>query len=152
MVDKGYSCDYTSFGWVAVKAYPGDYTWEQAKTKCSQDGTNDFKAQLAAPRSSVENEWFVNKANELGVDEFWLGITDKDREDTWKTQHGLPQNYFNWDSDLFGQQPSNAGGNEDCVLTNGRWGFNWNDETCTSKKNLLCTRIQGKSLYPKQAG
>ena len=142
MVDDGYSCEQTSFGWVAVKAYSGYYTWEEARTKCSQDGTGGTKAELAAPRSSTENEWFVNKATELGLSYFWLGLTDEDLEGTWTNQHGLTQTYFNWDAG----QPGNSGNNEDCAATGGSWGYKWHDYTCASssvRHNLLCTYIEG---------
>ena len=126
---------------MAVKAYSGDYTWEEARTKCSQDGTDGVKGELAAPRSSTENEWFVNKANQLGVGIFWLGVNDKVNEGAWKTQYGNPQSYFKW----HGGQPDNSG-NEDCVGTNlpRAWngGFNWNDYSCATGLELLCTYVE----------
>ena len=126
------------FGWVSVKAYTLLYTWEEARIKCSQDGTDGVKAELASPRSSTENEWFVNKADQLGLGIFWLGVNDKINEGAWKTQHGLSQSYFNW----HGGQPESIFKNDDCVGTNGKWGFNWNDYYCTSKLELLCTYVQ----------
>ena len=141
-MDKGYSCHQTSFGLVAVKAYNGDYNWEEAKTTCSQDG-----AELPMPRNSVENEWFGNKAIELGLNGVLLGISDKDLEGTWINQSGLAQTYFNWDR----REPNNWG-NEDCAelcvlcVYNQNWrvsGFEWNDLPCDHKRKILCTHIKG---------
>ena len=141
MVDAGYSCHDTSFGWVAVKSYTGEYTWEEAKTKCSQDGTNGVKAELPTPRSLIDNDWFYNKANELGLEVYWLGVNDKRKEGTWETQHGVEQNYFNW---LDGQPWAPVGIEADCVVTGGNHFNNqWNDDPChTSHKNLLCVHVE----------
>ena len=124
---------------MAVKAYRGSYSWEEARTKCSQDGTGGTKAELAAPHSSTENEWFVDKAAALGLSTFWLGITDTELEGTWKNQHGLSQSFFNW----WPGQPDNAAGNQDCAATGGTWGYKWDDGTCTYPLHLLCTHIEG---------
>ena len=135
MVADGYSCHETSFGVVAVKAYKGDFNWDEAWKKCSWDGTSDGKGELPAPRSSAENEWFVNKAKQLGLSNFWLGITDKGREGTWTSQHNVPQGYFNWAAG----EPNNQG-NQDCAQAGGSWpGFSWDDDFCTKKIHLLCT-------------
>ena len=138
-MDKGYSCHQTSFGLVAVKVYNGEYNWEEAKTTCSQDG-----AELPMPRNSVENEWFGNKAIELGLNGVLLGISDKDLEGTWINLFGLAQTYFNWN----GGEPNNGGNNEDCVELRGNHfepGFKWNDLECDwrRRQQLLCTHMRG---------
>ena len=118
---------------MALKAYPGGYNWEDARSRCFQDGT-----ELAAPRSLAESSWFVDKARELGLDTIWLGVTDKDSEGTWTNQHGLPQTYFNW----YPGEPNNLN-NQDCAWTGGGYGYSWDDDVCSAGKHLLCTNIQG---------
>ena len=135
LVEKGYSCHETSFGLVAVKVYNGEYNWEEAKTQCSQDG-----GELPMPRNSAENEWFGNKAKELGItSSFLLGMSDEDLEGTWINQSGLAQTYFNWNR---GEPNSRRVGNcADSIIS---WGLTWNDERCsTDRKKILCTHIKG---------
>ena len=50
---------------MAVKAYSGNYRWETARTQCSLDVSGNARPELPAPRNAIENEWFVDKANEL---------------------------------------------------------------------------------------
>ena len=122
---------------MAVKAHSGGYTWEEAKIKCSEDG-----GELPMPRSSIENNWFVDRANELGLGSFWLGVTDEEVEGTWNNQNGLPQTYLNWAS----RQPDNSGNNQDCVRTSGGYGYQWDDVPCNLKGfHLLCAYGEGKS-------
>ena len=141
MVDAGYHCHDTSFGLVAIKSYTGEYTWEEAKTKCSEDGTNGVKAELPNPTGLVDNEWFRNKADELGLGPFWLGINDKGKEGTWETQHGVKQTFFNW------IRWGPMGTEEDCVMSDrsrqsnyvNYWESVWHNEKCSRKLELLCT-------------
>ena len=141
LMDDSYSCHETSFGLVAVKTYSGNYNWEEARTKCSQDGTGDVKGELATPLSSTENEWFVNKAKELRLGAFWLGVTDKDVEGTWTNLYGR-QTYFNW----YAGEPNNHGqAGQDCAKAGGdHLGHKWDDGTCGGKlQDLLCTQVEG---------
>ena len=141
MSDDGYSCYDTSFGLVAVKAYPGEYTWEDAVKKCSEDGTNGVNGELPAPRSSVENHWFVDKANELGLSQFWLGVNDKDQEGEWRNHRGFTQRFFNWAPN----EPNNKGKNSTvahCGKAGGEYGKTWDDDSCKLvKKHLMCTYV-----------
>ena len=123
---------------MAVKAYSGSYNWEEARIKCSEDGT-DVQGELAAPRSPVENEWFVDKANELGLVKFWLGVNDRDVEGEYNNQHGSPHTYFNW-----ANNEPNGANREDCVQTGISRGYEWNDISCNWTRNVLCTHVVGK--------
>ena len=125
---------------MAVKAYSGNYNWEEARIKCSEDGT-DVKGELAAPRSPVENQWFVDKANELGLVKFWLGVNDRDVEGEYKNQHGSLHNYFRWKTN----EPTGVTV-ANCVQTGGGYGYQWDDDVCSKRKNLLCTHVVGKAV------
>ena len=122
---------------MAVKVYPGTYTWEEARTKCSQDG-NDVKGELPAPSSSIENEWLVDFAKGYGLDKFWLGVNDRDVAEEYTDQNGNPHTYFNWAN----SQPESLA--QRCVQAGGAQGYRWHDIMCTDAKNLLC--VVGKAV------
>ena len=130
---------------MAVKAYSGTYTWEEARTKCSQDGI-DVKAELPAPRGSIENKFYVDVAKgygiALGSDKFWLGVNDIDVADEYTDQNGNPHTYFSWANS---QPESHA---QRCVQAGGFQGYNWHDIMCTDAKSLLC--VVGKAVISNQ--
>ena len=138
LVEAGYSCHETSFGRVAARLYSGKYTREEARIKCSQDG-KDVKGELAAPLSSIENEWFVDFVQSHGEYRFWLGVNDIEVNHQYNNQHGSAHTYFNWANN----EPSGRNG-ENCVQTGGLWGYEWDDVGCNWKRHLLCTHVVGK--------
>ena len=107
---------------------------------CAADGT-DVNAELAAPRSPIENEWFVDKANELGLARFWLAVNDRTVEGQYKKYHASPHNYFNWANN----EPT-GGTLSNCVQTGGFYGYKWDDTSCTKTRNVLCTHVTGKAV------
>ena len=143
LVDAGYSCYQTEFGLVAVKAYSGDYTYDEAIAKCSEDGL-DVKAELPAPLSQSEHYWYYAMATELGIDtRFWLGINDRDVEGEFRNQHGSPHNFFMWGFTEPSDDRTNDlwWGEEDCVQVPG-----WDDTDCLNTNDILCTYVEGKAL------
>ena len=133
---------------MAVKAYPGSFTWEEAKSKCSQDGSGAVKGELAAPHNSIENNWFVDKAKELGIGSsgslrFWLGVNDIGEEGSYKNQHGTSQNYFNW----VNGSPTSSKTEHDCVRTSNTYKYNWYEVSCTGIGNVLCTYVASNGEY-----
>ena len=104
------------------------------------------RPELLAPRNAIENEWFIDKANELGLGKFWLGINDRDAEGQYNDQHGSPHNYFNWANN----EPTGTNG-QNCVQTGGGYGYKWDDVGCTTAKKVLCTHIVGKAQILNQA-
>ena len=144
MIDAGYSCHETEFGWVSVKAYPGAFTYDEALAMCSGDGT-DVKAELPAPLNSFENELLKNKASDLGVTgSFWLGINDRDMEGVYRDQHGSLHNYFRWGSNE--PTPDNSGGIiRDCVQKKSS-ASTWETTSCFLTNDVICTRVEGKAI------
>ena len=128
---------------MAVKAYSGNYNWEEAQIKCSQDGT-DVNGELPAPRSPTDNRWFVDKAHELGLNSFWLGINDRDVEGEYTNQHGSPHNFLRWNM----RNPTGDSDTteRDCVRTGGAQGYKWDDIKCTNTIGVLCTNVKGKAV------
>ena len=139
----GYSCHETSFGLVAIKAYSGDYTWFDAKNKCYEDGANGVQGELPSPRSYIENKWFVDKADELGLGGFWLGVNDEDEKGVWMNGYGMRQNYSNW-----APGEPRLSDDKNCVNVGpGTWGgdYAWDDVSCGHSWGLLCTYVTGQS-------
>ncbi|XP_066919223.1 SCO-spondin-like [Clytia hemisphaerica] len=66
----------------------------------------------------------------------WLGGTQtlSDDTDEWKWTDGTCWTYTNWN----GGEPSNAGGNEDCIGTSGGSTSVWNDLDCALPLPYLC--------------
>ena len=128
---------------MAVKAYPGSFTWAEAKTKCSQDGTGAVKGRLATPHSLIENDWFHDKAKELDLGLFWLGVNDVNQEGLYRNGYGGNQRYFNWADN---QPKASTASSSDCVDTGGGWNNKWNDADCNEKLDVLCTHVKRKYL------
>ena len=125
---------------MAIKAYEGNYTWEEARIKCSEDGT-DVKAELPAPQSKIENWWYGDMAVGNGINKFWLGINDRDVEGEYNNQHGSPHTFFEWGflkpegDDMFTER--------DCVQHHG---ISWSDAECSVTNSILCTHVEGKAV------
>ena len=141
LTDAGYDCFETSFGRVAIKHYPGLYTWDEARLKCSQDG-KDVNAELPAPLSKVENDYFVDMARGLGLWQFWLGVNDIEEEEVFRNQHGALHPWFFWRP----MEPSFTD-EQNCVWSFGTGTeYGWKDDLCTETKKIFCTHILGKAV------
>ena len=109
---------------------------------CFNDGTDVSVPNQAGPRSSIESDWFVDKATELGLTTFWLGVNDKNVDGEYY-HSGAPQTYFKW-------APNNPTGDDAtkraCVQTGGVQGYDWDDTTCWSTNDVLCTHVTGKAV------
>ncbi len=91
-------------------------TWEQTQTQAQNLGGN-----LVAIADAAEQQFLVN--NFSGTEEFWIGLTDKDKEGTFKWVNPEPVGYTNW----YPGEPNNGGGNENYVGMNFRSYGQWND-------------------------
>ena len=131
---------------------------------CSKDG-KDVKAELPAPLSKIENDWFLNWASGLHVFDFWLGI----KNDPFSNgiidlgvgylvnQHGSPHTWSNWQSnepnwhsETLLNDPSNVF-DPSCVWSSGDVEgdpfYGWADDLCTSGRNVLCTHVLCKAYF-----
>ncbi|KAJ8040179.1 Perlucin [Holothuria leucospilota] len=68
---------------------------------------------------------------------WWIGLTDKDSEGVWKW-YNVSTNYTNWGDG----QPSNNGGEENCVEINKDENDHvyWNDISCSRKFWFICEK------------
>uniref|UniRef100_A0A8C8RRJ6 C-type lectin domain-containing protein n=1 Tax=Pelusios castaneus TaxID=367368 RepID=A0A8C8RRJ6_9SAUR len=100
--------------------------FETSKAACSQNG-----GLLASPRNSEENSAVQQIAARHKKIPF-LGINDLLTKGTFRHLNGETIEYSNWSP----KEPSNSGGQENCVevYSNGKW----NDKICTEKRLIVC--------------
>lgn len=67
--------------------------------------------------------------------EAWLLGTDAETEGTW-TWAGPPLSYTQWRSG----EPSNGGGNENCMVMIANAGGSWDDRACNTTLSYICER------------
>uniref|UniRef100_A0A3B3HFB0 C-type lectin domain-containing protein n=1 Tax=Oryzias latipes TaxID=8090 RepID=A0A3B3HFB0_ORYLA len=98
----------------------GSKSWDKAREFCRARG-----ADLVVINTKEENQ------------QFWIGLSDRDLEGTWKWVDGSPLTLQFWGSD----QPDNSG-EEDCGhIRNGFPGV-WNDISCLSSMQWICEKEQ----------
>ena len=91
-------------------------SWFEAETFCKSIG-----AKLVEIDSRGENAAIVAEIDRRGYKErsmfFWIGLTDLNREGTWKlASEGKDPHFLNWDkSHTKRPEPNNFGGNEHCA-------------------------------------
>ena len=91
-------------------------SWFAANDYCKSVG-----AKLVEINSKEENQAIVAEIIRGGYKKnsmfFWVGLTDKDKEGTWKlASNGANATYLNWDESYGSNpEPNNYNGNEDCA-------------------------------------
>ncbi|KAJ8031853.1 Collectin-12 [Holothuria leucospilota] len=109
-------------------------TWEKAMNKCS---SLEEGAHLVFIESEQENRAVSRLA--LGVSclkkaEWWIGLNDKDAEDSWKW-NDTPVNYTNWNNgEPNGNKTENCGEFKRWKDDNA-W---WNDRRCSKTNQFIC--------------
>ena len=88
-------------------------SWFEANDYCKSVG-----AKLVEIESEEENVAIVEEINRGGYRDremyFWIGLTDKDKERTWKlASNGSKAVFLNWDDKT--HEPNNFNVNEDCA-------------------------------------
>nr|XP_046183364.1 CD209 antigen-like protein D isoform X1 [Oncorhynchus gorbuscha] len=106
-------------------------TWEKSREDCLERGTD-----LVIINSKEEQEFLFNFKKRV-----WIGLTDRETEETWKWVDGTPLTTEYW----YDPQPDNAGstGEEDCVEIHKDQSplKAWNDLSCGSKLNWICENV-----------
>ncbi|XP_028446219.1 CD209 antigen-like protein E [Perca flavescens] len=108
-------------------------SWEKGRQDCRERG-----ADLVVIESSEEQTFlsaFIKKDTW-----YWIGLTDRDEEWTWKWVDGTPLTLKNWRT----EQPDNGGGDpqwgeEDCVQV-GPTTAEWNDQSCENVMYWICEK------------
>ncbi|XP_072567958.1 uncharacterized protein [Paramormyrops kingsleyae] len=131
--NKSYICP---LGWSRFKCScyyisTEEKTWSDSRQACMQLG-----ADLAIISSREEQE-FMNSI----PGEFWIGLSDTEREGTWKWVDGttIPVDEGYWWSNP--KQPD-SNGNEDCVEHSTRDpDSGWNDRPCGGVWKWICESV-----------
>ncbi|XP_063744060.1 C-type lectin domain family 10 member A-like isoform X2 [Eleginops maclovinus] len=98
-------------------------SWEKAREHCRERGAHLVVIDSAAEQTDV-----------------WIGLSDREKEGTWKWVDGSPLTLRNWET----IQPDNGGGDprwgeEDCAIiythTN-----EWHDRSCESTQPWICEK------------
>uniref|UniRef100_A0A4W5Q9I7 C-type lectin domain-containing protein n=1 Tax=Hucho hucho TaxID=62062 RepID=A0A4W5Q9I7_9TELE len=101
-------------------------SWDESKQDCRERG-----ADLVIINSKEEQTFLTNLNKRV-----WIGLTDKDREGTWKWVDGTPLTTTYW----IGKNPDNKM-EEDCAeIFIGPVEGNWNDLSCATHLNWICER------------
>ncbi|KAL7855604.1 hypothetical protein AOLI_G00192080 [Acnodon oligacanthus] len=100
-------------------------SWTESRQACRKGG-----ADLVIINSREEQTFLIGQKGN-----FWIGLTDKETENTWKWVDGQPLTDEFWRKD----EPNNGGGVEDCaVSTTAANQRTWNDLSCSTKENWMC--------------
>ncbi|XP_064782792.1 C-type lectin domain family 4 member E-like isoform X3 [Oncorhynchus masou masou] len=106
-------------------------TWEKSRQDCLERGTD-----LVIINSKEEQEFLFHFKKRV-----WIGLTDRETEETWKWVDGTPLTTEYW----YDPQPDNAGstGEEDCVEIHKDQSplTAWNDLSCDCKLNWICEKV-----------
>ncbi|KAM7364758.1 hypothetical protein PAMP_003457 [Pampus punctatissimus] len=105
-------------------------SWEKGRQDCRDRG-----GDLVVIDSPEEQE-FLNK---IAKQNTWIGLSDKEKEGTWKWTDGTPLTLTYW----YTKQPDNGGGDpqwgeEDCVEMIGP--NEWNDLSCDASLRWICEK------------
>jgi hypothetical protein len=106
-------------------------SWPQARSWCQSVAGFD----LVILNGSAEELWVRGQIN-AG---YHLGMTDTSVEGTWRWNNGalVSSGYTNW---LPGSP--NQNGEEDCGYSDPYWGWQWDDQTCSTStpfpKAIVC--------------
>ena len=125
-------------------------TWFEAENYCRSEG-----GKLVEVNSEEENRVIDEKIMTGGYQSrnmwFWIGLTDKSEERTWRyASDGEIASFFNWDTHYPNNpEPNNANNNEDCALIRSggcrNWDHNgWADFDCEEKK------VRVSTCYPEK--
>lgn len=105
-------------------------SWNQARNFC-----DDLGYQLVTIDSAEANTWILQQAQQLNLDEIWLGLNDREQERTFVWVDGSAPTFTGWNNN----QPSH-GNDQDCAELHGRddWAGTWNDERCGNDQDFVC--------------
>uniref|UniRef100_A0A4W6G2A6 C-type lectin domain-containing protein n=1 Tax=Lates calcarifer TaxID=8187 RepID=A0A4W6G2A6_LATCA len=111
-------------------------SWDRGRQDCRDRG-----ADLVV-RDSREEQEFISKI--IIKQDTWIGLNDRDRENTWKWTDGTPLTLAYW----MKGQPDNGGrdlrwGEEDCahLQAHTKTEENWNDLRCDASKQWICEKV-----------
>ncbi|KAM9328130.1 uncharacterized protein KZ484_019496 isoform 1-T1 [Pholidichthys leucotaenia] len=118
---QGWTCFKQSLYYISSSSK----SWQESREYCQQNGSD-----LVIITTKEEQDFLVqfNKRS-------WIGLTDKEKEGTWKWVDGtlLDERFHPWDEG----EPNNDQGSEHCGELLHSKG-SWNDNTCTEENYWIC--------------
>ena len=127
-------CDAISSGGTCYSHFTSTgINWVDARLQCVSRGYD-----LATVTSLEENTlmFSLNPGSNC-----WIGINDRENEDTFIWADGTESTYTRWSPG----EPNDVGGTEDCGETFGN--ENWNDDPCTRVNLCYLCSTTGKVIY-----
>nr|KAF6328642.1 C-type lectin domain family 4 member F [Pipistrellus kuhlii] len=107
-------------------------SWQEAEESCVSHG-----AHLASV-TSAEEKAYLTEFTQSSY--YWIGLTDRHREGSWRWIDGTPFNDASSKAFWFPNQPDNwqhrDGQDEDCVHLQ----QNWNDNNCNALHQWICKK------------
>ena len=116
---------FSFFGGKCYKFFDTVTDWDSARYQCQCQGNYD----LASITSEAEND-FVKSL--IGSNEVWIGLNDKQTQETYVWSDGTAFSYTSWDTN----QPGNTNQKQDCVAM--RASGKWDDLICTKDYRFVC--------------
>ena len=102
--------------------------WAHARAECQSRG-----ADLVVLGDAEEAAWVHRTAVAESLRDYWIGLSDGDREGEFVWVDGAGAGFTRWRD----RQPDNGGGGEDCVHFRGGDGL-WNDLPCDFALAFVC--------------
>ena len=118
--------------------------WNDAEEFCKKNG-----GHLASVTSEAVDEYIAGEKEKRGLQNLWIGGSDKEKQGVWTWTDGSPWNFTNW----YTGQP-NSRGVQDCLRYINDM-KEWDDAICNRMSPFLCTQILGSGvvkelLFPRQ--
>ncbi|KAK0150627.1 CD209 antigen-like protein E [Merluccius polli] len=123
--------DLTRLGWLYYNHRLYYISTTEKNWTASRDDCLERDADLVVINSREEQE-FVSRL--AGYHWFWIGLSDRDTEGTWKWVDGTNMTSSFWRRG----QPDDYGG-QDCVVT--LLGDNWRDVSCADQYHWMCEKV-----------
>ncbi|KAL0965895.1 hypothetical protein UPYG_G00287370 [Umbra pygmaea] len=118
-------------------------SWHEAQTKCSSFGANLVTIK------SHEEQFFINtylpELNEGEVPDVWIGVSDKDKDGTFKWVDNTDIPISNWKSGY----PMNTVNLWDCgQIYTGDYSGKWETTNCFKSMGYICKMVGGQNVKP----
>merc|ERR1719348_97925 len=103
-----------------------DLTWREAQIDCQNLG-----GFLAEPKTGEQQSLLTSMAyveqSQIGVNSWWIGLTDQGHENRWIWQHSVEDvTVNNWAP----ESPAENSPGKDCAVMNSFQEYKWTDQDC----------------------
>nr|XP_045606294.1 macrophage mannose receptor 1-like isoform X2 [Procambarus clarkii] len=111
-------------------------SWQEAESTCVSEG-----AHLASVHDLAEDAFMWVLAQEISVDDAWIGFNNLQDEQVYRWSDGWPAMYSNWDN---GQPNASVSACVRVKSANGRWSA----ESCDGVRPFICKFYNGTVPTP----